>query len=490
MPQDLKEQYQMDEQKRIAARKARLSKLDLDLDPADTTPAPVKESPAGPVSKPTQAPRQMPQGSVRSPSRQPQQPSIQPPRQMSVQNSQGPQRTPVKEVPFPEPVVRKEMYTDPVQPSKAVSVREVQKHKIPVGKYIGRGAAIFGAVLFLTVYAVFALCFTIAKGPSETARNLAVQSALQASATKWVPGLFLDDKTIVEITEAENAVIQDIVSIEDYNTSDDSANADDDADEWADAIDGMLYETVSGSTYKAYVLQVRDPSRVFVGTSSSDYKNATAGINIFRAAEKYNAIAGINAGEFADAGGVGTGYAPIGLTYSQGECVWNDGAKRTFIGFDRENQLIVRESMTKEEADTLGIRDAVSFQTGNTLIEKDGENMILYYAEGNTGTAQRTAIGQRADGTVILICTDGRTASSLGATHNDMIDMMVSYGAVSAGMLDGGSSSMMYYRDYYDKYETDKSLLDKYQLQGLVNKYKAFTTPRRIPTFFMVDGAS
>lgn len=235
---------------------------------------------------------------------------------------------------------------------------------------------------------------------------------------------------------------------------------------------------------------MKDPARVFVGTSSSDYKNATAGINIFAAAEKYNAVAGINAGEFADAGGVGTGYAPIGLTYSDGECVWNDGAKRTFIGFDSENRLIVRESMTKSEADTLGIRDAVSFQTGNTLIEKNGENVILYYAEGNTGTAQRTAIGQRADGTVILICTDGRTASSLGATHNDMIDLMVSYGAVSAGMLDGGSSSMMYYRDYFNKYETDTNLLDKYQLQGLVNKYKAFTTPRRMPTFFMVSDVS
>lgn len=382
-----------------------------------------------------------------------------------------------------------------LQMSKAISPKpefspEQPKAKKSIGKYIGRGAAVFFTLLLLVVYSIFALCYVIAKGPSETARNLAVQSALQASATKWVPGLFLDEKTIAEIKEAEDSVVQDVVSLDDYITPDDTADGDNTADPWADAIDGMLYETVSGSTYKAYVLLVKDPARVFVGTSSSDYKNATAGINIFAAAEKYNAVAGINAGEFADAGGVGTGYAPIGLTYSGGECVWNDGAKRTFIGFDSENHLIVRESMTKSEADTLGIRDAVSFQTGNTLIEKNGENVILYYAEGNTGTAQRTAIGQRADGTVILICTDGRTASSLGATHNDMIDLMVSYGAVSAGMLDGGSSSMMYYRDYFNKYETDTNLLDKYQLQGLVNKYKAFTTPRRMPTFFMVSDAS
>ena len=142
--------------------------------------------------------------------------------------------------------------------------------------------------------------------------------------------------------------------------------------------------------------------------------------------------------------------------------------------------------MTEAEADALGIRDAVCFQNNNTLIQKEGDNIVLSYEDGNAGTSQRTAIGQRADGVVILIVTDGRSASSLGATHNDMIDLMVSYGAVTAGMLDGGSSAMMYYEDYYTKYGYDTSKLDKYQAQGLVNNYKAFTEPRRIPTFFMV----
>lgn len=468
MPQeDLKEQYLKDERQRLEARKKRVSKLDLDIH--------VPDQPAVLAAKPASRPRQIPIQQKRI---------IQ---QKSVGNCP---RTPFKEVPFPQPTASEKTVpkAEVFLPELELIIKQPKAKKSAV-KYIGRGAIVFFTLLLLILYSVFALCFVIAKGPSETARNLAVQSALQASATKWVPGLFLDDKTIAEIIEAENNVVQDVVSLDDY-VPDDSTDGENSEDQWETAIDGMLYETVSGSTYKAYVLRIKDPTRVFVGISSSDYKNATAGINIFAAAEKYNAVAGINAGEFADAGGVGTGYAPIGLTYSQGECVWNDGAKRTFIGFDSENHLIVRESMTKSEADALGIRDAVSFQTGNTLIEKDGENVILYYAEGNTGTAQRTAIGQCADGTVILICTDGRTASSLGATHNDMIDLMVSYGAVSAGMLDGGSSSMMYYRDYFNKYETDTSLLDKYQLQGLVNKYKAFTAPRRMPTFFMVSGIS
>ena len=136
----------------------------------------------------------------------------------------------------------------------------------------------------------------------------------------------------------------------------------------------------------------------------------------------------------------------------------------------------------------MGIRDAVMFQNGNTLISSWQGNISLYYSGANTGTAQRTAIGQREDGTVIFIVTDGRNASSLGATHNDMIDLMVKYGAVNAAMLDGGSSAMMYCEGYYDLFDEFKDVtLDDYQQRGLVNKYKAFTSPRPIPTYFVVS---
>lgn len=346
-------------------------------------------------------------------------------------------------------------------------------------------------VVVLLVYGVLTLCNTIANGPSPTVRNLLVLSALQASATKWVPGLFLDDATVQQIRDDSFVISKDVLSLDEYAASltppdiSETPGKTESADEWAEAQDGMLFHTLSGSTYKAYVLVVKDPSRLFVGTSS-DYKSGKTGARIFDVASREDAVAAINAGEFSDIGGTGTGDTPIGLTYSKGACVWDDGYKRTFIGFDNNNRLVVSESMTKSEADALGIRDAVSFQTGNVLIDHDKDNIHLYYADSNTGTAQRTAIGQRADGAVILLVTDGRTASSLGATHNDVIDIMVSYGAVTAAMLDGGSSSLMYYENYYKKYDYDETRLDQYQVKGLVNKYKAFTSPRRMPTYFCI----
>lgn len=363
----------------------------------------------------------------------------------------------------------------------------VKKEKSKAGKYIFRALLSVFTAVAICVYGLLSLCHTVAVGPSETVRDLLVLSALQASATKWVPGLFLDDETVLAISQKSEVVVEDVVSLKDYDKkTEEEIKAEE--DKWSNAEGGIIYETVARSTFKAYVVLVRDPSRVFTGVSSEDYSNASEGITVFSAAEKYNALVAINGGEFADDGGMGTGFAPVGLTYSNGKCVWDDGAKRTFVGFTKDNKLVASETMTREKADALGMRDGVSFLTGNTLITCENDTVTRYYADSNNGAAQRTAIGQTADGTVILIVTDGRSASSIGATHNDMIDLMVSYGAVSAGMLDGGSSSVMYYRDFHEKLGIDYDSLSEYGKKGLVNNYVAFTSPRRCPTYFIVTG--
>lgn len=369
-----------------------------------------------------------------------------------------------------------------------------EKRKGRMATIIRRTLLIFFSIIFFLLFSVVALCHTLLTGPSDTVRDKVVLSAMQASATKWLPGLFLSDEQVEEICARSADVQEEVIPMGAFsgssNAKDDSSDLSDISgdgleDEWENAIDGMIYKTYNGATFKAYILIVKDPSRVYVGTSSN-YRSGQIGARIFDIVEREGALAAINAGEFADVNGQGTGDTPIGLTYSKGECVWNDNLKRTFIGFDKDNVLHVYESMTEAEAEALGIRDAVSFQTGNVLITNDNENVTLYYAEGNVGVAQRTAIAQRADGAVILVVTDGRTASSLGATRNDIIELLYSEGAVVAGMLDGGSSSMMYYEDYYIKYDIDPEGLDEYQRQGLINRYKAFTKPRHMPTYFLV----
>lgn len=356
--------------------------------------------------------------------------------------------------------------------------------KLGIGTVIFRIFLSLITLILCVTVTVLTAAYVLLNGPCKPLRDRLVLSAMQASATKWLPGLFLADDTVEQIVANSYVVNTDVISLDEY-AAESKNDVQGKEDEWKNAIDGMILENISGATFNGYILLIKDPSRVFVGTSS-DFTQGLAGMRIFDIVKKEDAVAAINGGEFADPDGSGTGNTPMGITFARGACVWNDTLKRTFIGFDKDNKLVVTEPMDKKTAESLNIRDGVSFQTGNVLITSDDGNVTMHYADNNTGTAQRTAVGQRADGTVIFLVTDGRSASSLGATKNDVIDVMVKYGAVTAGMLDGGSSSLMYYEDYYTKYDIDESTLDEYQKKGLVNRYKAFTTPRRIPTYFCV----
>ena len=355
-----------------------------------------------------------------------------------------------------------------------------RKRRIGPGVIVKRILLTFFTFLLMVIIAVFAACFMITHGPSESLCKMLVISAEQASATKWAPYLFLPKSEVEKIMEESKKVNVDEV--------DENALADNDKTKEIEKDDnGLKLVFITKPRFKGYLLIIDDPARVKVGISSENFKSAVRGKRIFEIAEKYKCLAAINGGEFSDVGGLGSGAAPMGLTYSFGKKVWRDSLRRTFIGFNGENRLICTEGMSAAQAEELGIRDGVSFQTGNVLIDSENGKVKLYYADNNTGTSQRTAIGQCKDGTVLMLVTDGRTAASIGATRNDVIDILVSYGAVSAGMLDGGSSAMLYYRNYFNIYdEVDKSSLDEYQLQGLVNKYKAFVPPRTIPTYFIV----
>ena len=96
-----------------------------------------------------------------------------------------------------------------------------------------------------------------------------------------------------------------------------------------------------------------------------------------------------------------------------------------------------------------------------------------------SGLNPRTAIGQRSDGAVLLLVIDGRQVTSLGASYQDLVEVFMSYGAVNACNLDGGSSTVMLYRD---PESGEVSMVNSYSLLQ--------EEPRRMPTFFMVRPGS
>ena len=82
-----------------------------------------------------------------------------------------------------------------------------------------------------------------------------------------------------------------------------------------------------------------------------------------------------------------------------------------------------------------GVKEAINV---NTLLVKDG-NLVI---RNDTATAPRTAIGIKADGTVVLYMVDGRQAPySVGTTLDELAQIMKDIGCVIAGNLDGGGSS-------------------------------------------------
>ena len=369
---------------------------------------------------------------------------------------------------------------EPVNPAP----RKNKKSSGPLGKALLR--IILRTVLCILVVAIllvgglWLILNQVFNGPSPAARDVLTMSLLEASGTKWLPGLFLGDEVVEQIknggAELFEEEVPETLPIQINTDSSLTANS----DEWKDYPDGIRIEEISGDTYNAYVMIVRDPSRVYLATSSDHFSKDVPGTRITEQIEKEKAAAAVNAGAFFDNGtsSPSVGSVPEGLVISGGKVVWNSGAapEEGFVGFNQDNVLVVADTMTGDKAMELGIRDGCCF--GPVLIQNGGINNEVYNT--NSGYNPRTAIGQRADGAVILLCIDGRQAGSLGGTYADIINIMVEYEAVNACNLDGGSSTVMLYRDLEGRYG------EAGQVQ-MINNYSLLQEkPRKMPTFIMV----
>lgn len=321
------------------------------------------------------------------------------------------------------------------------------------------------------------VCNLIFNGPSPNARDRLTMSMRESSGMKWFPALFIGEEGVAEIEKSVDATLPAELSDNTQIKIDLDNSVGGASDEWADYPEGIRLDYIKGDTYNAYVMVIRDPSRVYQATSTEHFSYDIPGLRITQAIDDLGAVAAINAGAFYDDGTTGSivGSVPAGLVLSNGKVVWNAHhgmvPQKGFVGFTHEDVLVVAKSMTAEKAQELGIRDGCEF--GPVLIMNGQINEEAYNSE--SGLNPRTAIGQRADGAVIFLCIDGRQASSLGGTYADIIDIMVEYGAVNACNLDGGSSTVMVYRD------------PATGVASMVNNYSLLQKePRRMPTFFMV----
>jgi len=355
-----------------------------------------------------------------------------------------------------------------------------------LGRIIRRFFLLLFTIVILAAVALVLVLNMVFNGPSTAAQEVLTMSLIEASATKWVPALFIGEERVAEIRENIDAELPDdftdisqvVIQKGNVITSDN--------DEWANYPDGIRIERYSGDTYNAHIMIIRDPSTVYMGTSTEKYSVNIPGKRITEMMDANpDAVAAVNAGAFFDDGTAGSavGSYPLGLVLSNGNVVWESGKQpglEGFAGFNEDNILVVsKKNLTKKEAADLNIRDGCCF--GPVLIMNGEVNMEAY--NNNSGYNPRTAIGQRKDGAVIFVCIDGRQAGSLGGTYADIIDIMVEYDAFNACNMDGGSSSVMMYRD-------ERGLFGEAGQVQMINNYSLLQSqPRKMPNFWMVRSA-
>ena len=198
-----------------------------------------------------------------------------------------------------------------------------------------------------------------------------------------------------------------------------------------------IYKVVKlkGKGYNGYMIVLYDPSKLQLVFSS---KYGGRGEYLSTMAKRKKALVAINAsGVHYNNGNKVTGTAiKNGKVYAVGDKINKGGG---LIGFTKDNVLMLTKESAKK-AIAAGMDRAVEF--GPFLVVNGKEAKIS--GNGGWGIANRTAIGQRQDGIVLLIAINGRTSSSAGISMTGLRDLFVRYKAYNAANLDGGGSSAMY----------------------------------------------
>jgi len=365
---------------------------------------------------------------------------------------------------------------EPVNNNRNHSRYAAQKPKSP-GRRVGTIALRFLSFLLVIIVLLVALLLTaiwvVSKGPSPTAQRMFVLTVKETSAAGFLADIFLSAEEVDMILNPPDRDDEDdsfqtdttLISIPSqraqfsgYETNTDPGN-DNDNNVQPDDIPDIEIHEVNGIGYRGYMLIVHDPKRVYVGTLNSFGEGR--GWTVIEHVSRHDAIAGINGGGFYDPEGRGSGGMPEGIVINDGVFKHGSGSGTVCVmGFDEEGILHVG-NMTAATARNLGLQEALSF--GPALIINGTPQNVPH-----SGVNPRTAIGQRADGAVLMLVVDGRQIDSVGATYRNLVDIFLEFDAVNAGNLDGGSSTLMVYDG------------------EVVNSGPTMIHNRRMPTTFLV----
>ncbi|PFB58456.1 phosphodiester glycosidase family protein, partial [Bacillus cereus] len=150
----------------------------------------------------------------------------------------------------------------------------------------------------------------------------------------------------------------------------------------------------------------------------------------------------VNASGFADETGRGGGNVATGIVIENGKAIdtnMDRNALTIITGLTKFGQMITGNYSTQQLLD----KQVVSAAGFMPQLIVNGEKMITE-GDGGWGSAPRSIMAQKEDGTIMFLVIDGRQTHSIGATLKECQDILYEKGAINAMAMDGGSSATLY----------------------------------------------
>ncbi|THF83750.1 phosphodiester glycosidase family protein [Cohnella fermenti] len=163
------------------------------------------------------------------------------------------------------------------------------------------------------------------------------------------------------------------------------------------------------------------------------------------AVKRTGAIAGVNAGGFADSKGK---RYPLSTTVVDGQYVSGFEASFNdlfFVGLNDRMELIGGKFSSKDQLDKLKPQFGASFVP---VLRKNGVNLTIPDKWRTSPLrAPRTIVANYKDDQLLFLVIDGRNENgSSGATLEEIQLLLTRYGAIDAYNLDGGGSSTLVFK--------------------------------------------
>lgn len=299
---------------------------------------------------------------------------------------------------------------------------------------------VFVFLLDLCVVAAFVVIYS----PWFKFKEFWIPTAMTTMSHRYLAYTLYDEKTVDKVmSENYTKGVEEEVKLDDIVIDTNSGNkhytSKYEKEMFTKDPDNDVYKIIrlEEDNFKGYLTVIYDPADVDLAIPK---KLGKAGQSVAKLCVENDGLVGINGGGFEDLDGWGNGSTPYGSIIKDGKLVWqHSGGSGGLIGFTKDHKMYLTFE-APDVAISKGMDDAVEF--GPFLIVNGKSAEIK--GNGGWGRAPRTVIAQRKDGVVLFLEIEGRLPGySIGATMEELVEVLLRYKAYNAANLDGGASATM-----------------------------------------------